>query len=149
LFLFLFCSSMFIICMSSFIGIFVMLNEHSFIFSWVFITFNLFMSSVELHILNVLGSYIVFFKCFVSCVAVLYAEIFFQLTIGRTGLSCLCSFIVPCMCGASGLIFVYFHLSDCFIMLLHVLMVVRIALCCCFLWSLFNFVYLLLAMNLY
>jgi hypothetical protein len=42
------------------------------------------------------------------------------------GLSGLCSFMVPCMCGASGFMFVYFQLSDCFIMVLHMFMVVRI-----------------------
>jgi hypothetical protein len=52
------------------------------------------------------------------------------------------------MYGASGFLLVYFRLSVCFIMLLHVLMVVRIAFCCCFVWSLFNFVYLLVATNL-
>jgi hypothetical protein len=40
----------------------------------------------------------------------------------------------------SRFVFVYFHLSECFILLLHVLMVVLMAFCCCFVWSLISFV---------
>jgi hypothetical protein len=40
---------------------FVISNEHSFMFPCVLVSFSLIMSSVELHILNVLGSCIKFF----------------------------------------------------------------------------------------
>jgi hypothetical protein len=46
--------------------------------------------------LIVLGSGITSFRCFVSCLAALYAGLFLQLTMRRAGLSGLCSFMVPC-----------------------------------------------------
>jgi hypothetical protein len=46
---------------------------------------------------------------------------FFQLTIGRIGLSCLCSFIVPYKYGALGFMFIYLRFSSYFIMFLHLL----------------------------
>jgi hypothetical protein len=45
--------------------------------------------------------------------------LFFQLTIGRVGLPCLCSFMVPYNHGPLGFMFVYFHFSSFFIMFLH------------------------------
>jgi hypothetical protein len=45
-----------------------------------------------------------------------------QLTIGRMDFSRLCYFIVPCICGALGFIFIYFHLLLGLMMFLLLLM---------------------------
>jgi hypothetical protein len=74
----------------------------------------------EFGILNALGNCITLFSCFTRYVAI------FQLSIGLMGFFSSCNFIVPCMCGASGFIFIYFHLSMFLIMLLHVLMAHRV-----------------------
>jgi hypothetical protein len=42
-------------------------------------------------------------------------------SIGLIGLSALCNFMVPYRCGALGFMFMYFHLSCCFIVTLHAL----------------------------
>jgi hypothetical protein len=49
-----------------------------------------------------------------SCVVIYFAsldlELSFQLTVGRIGLYCLCSFMVLCICGAVGFMLMYLHL---------------------------------------
>jgi hypothetical protein len=60
-------------------------------------------------------------------VASLYHGLFFQLTICLMDLFSLCSFMVPCICGAYG--FMCFHLFLCLLVLLHVLMAPLTAFC--------------------
>jgi hypothetical protein len=60
----------------------VMSKEHSFMFPRVLVYFTLCMSSLEFCTLNALGSCIMSFSFFASCVAVLYLGLFFQLSIG-------------------------------------------------------------------
>jgi hypothetical protein len=71
---------------------------------------------------------------FAKCIASLYPGLFFQLTMGLMGLSSLCSFMVPCMRGVVGFMFVFFHFSACFIVILHSLMAAFIAFCCLLVW---------------
>jgi hypothetical protein len=85
------------------------------------------MSASELCTLNALGNCMVCLSSYAKCVASLYPGLFFQLTMGLMGLSSLCSFMVPCMRGAVGFMFVYFHFSACFIVILHSLMAAFIA----------------------
>jgi hypothetical protein len=51
--------------------------------------------------------------------AISYAGAFFQLIIGLIGVFGLCSFIVACMHGAVGFMFVYFHMCSFCIMYTH------------------------------
>jgi hypothetical protein len=63
-------------------------------------------------ILKALGNFSVSFNIVFRCLAILYPGQFFQLTIGRMGFSCLCSFIVQFIRGALGFKFIYFHTPE-------------------------------------
>jgi hypothetical protein len=51
-----------------------------------------------------------YFNCVLICFANLYPGLSFQLAIGQTEFCSLCSFMVPCICGAFGFMLLYFHL---------------------------------------
>jgi hypothetical protein len=97
--------------------------------------------------LNALGSCMIIFTGLARYVANLYPGLFLQLTIGLMGLPSLCNFMVPSMCGASGFMFMYFHLSACFIILLHVLIAVLMAFCSLLVWLLATLIKLLFVLN--
>jgi hypothetical protein len=63
-------------------------------------------------------------------VVILYPGLFLKLTVSLMDVSSLCSFMVPCICGDLGFMFLYFHLSVCLIVLLHVLKAVKMFFFC-------------------
>jgi hypothetical protein len=118
-------------------------KEQSFVFSSVTIFLRLWIRLLEFWMLQVLGSCSILLSCAVTYFANLSGAAF-QLTIGRIGFCCLCSFMVPYM-WCSKVMLMYFHLLFLFIVLL--LLMLFFTFCCLFVLSCGNYVKWFCVMN--